>query len=94
MFVGAHENFEDAESFYDMVDVLIEEFNSFSTKDNNSTEIYLSTIDFYSQLIHAHNYEFPSGYTDMVPLSDDGKRYFNGLFSSRPNFKAFARGAS
>ena len=30
MFVGAHENFEDAETFYGMVDVLVDEFNSVS----------------------------------------------------------------
>ena len=57
-------------------------------------EIYSSTLDFYDQLVHAHNYEFPAGYMDMVPLSDDGKRYYTGVFSSRPNFKMFARRAS
>lgn len=41
-----------------------------------------------------HSPELPTDYVDMVPFSDNGMKYYTGLFSSRPELKAIIREGS
>ncbi|CDW86710.1 glycosyl hydrolases family 38 protein [Stylonychia lemnae] len=90
MFIGAKLNFEDGDIYFDQLDDLITEFN----KNNDQVQLTHSTLSFYDETIQAHDFEFPVNYYDLLPLTDNGIRYFTGLYTTRPNLKAIIRRAS
>ncbi len=90
MFVGSKVNFEDGIDYYTQLDEIINQFNA----ANADIHLMYSTLTFYDETVQAHNYILPVNYFDMLPLTDDDQRYFTGLYTSRPNLKAFLRRAS
>lgn len=90
LVLGADVNFEKAEYHYQEFERMMKQFNSM----NSDIELSFSTLRQYGQQVGKLNRELTSYYYDMMPYSDDDRRYFTGLFSSQPNLKAAIREAS
>ena len=54
----------------------------------------MSTLNYYGQMVGHHDQELYPYYYDMMPYTENGRQYYTGQFTSRPNIKAAARKAS
>jgi hypothetical protein len=88
--VGANVNFEKSEYYYQSLQRMIDQFN----KMNTDIQMGLSSLSFYDEMVSRHETAMYHYEYDFMPHSDNGQRFFTGLFSSRPNLKAAVREAS
>lgn len=57
----------------------------------SNTTIMYSTPSDYIKAISAVNITWPTRYADMFPYADMPEDYWTGYFTSRPNYKKYAR---
>lgn len=56
--------------------------------------LFYSTPYDYIDAVHKLDIEWPTGYDDLLPYSDNWNSQWTGFFTSRPNLKEYVREAS
>ncbi|XP_029840933.2 lysosomal alpha-mannosidase [Ixodes scapularis] len=92
--MGMDFHYKDAAKWFDSLDNLIYYVNALQQSEGSPVHVLYSTPACYLKALHESSRRWPEYDDDFFPYADSEHAYWTGYYSSRPNFKFFARKAN